>query len=60
MPESVIRHDWTLQEVQALFDLPFNDLLFRAQLVHRRLRVLLHFVRDCPPCDDPRGNGVHT
>jgi len=35
MPESVIRHDWTLQEVQALFDLPFNDLLFRAQLVHR-------------------------
>ena len=25
----------TLQEIQALFDLPFNDLLFKAQTVHR-------------------------
>jgi len=33
---SDIRHDWTLAEVQALFALPFNDLLFRAQAVHRR------------------------
>ncbi|WP_271274584.1 biotin synthase BioB [Aliamphritea hakodatensis] len=32
---SAIRHDWTKDEVQALFDLPFNDLLFQAQLVHR-------------------------
>ncbi len=31
-----IRHDWTHKEVQALFDLPFNDLLFRAQTVHRQ------------------------
>lgn len=31
-----IRHDWTNEEVQALFDLPFNDLLFQAQLVHRQ------------------------
>ena len=31
-----VRHDWTLVEVQALFTLPFNDLLFRAQAVHRR------------------------
>jgi biotin synthase len=31
-----IRHDWTLTEVQALFALPFNDLLFRAHSVHRR------------------------
>ena len=30
------RHDWTRAELQALFDLPFNDLLFEAQLVHRR------------------------
>jgi biotin synthase len=30
-----IRHDWTLQEARALFDLPFNDLIFRAQTVHR-------------------------
>lgn len=30
-----LRHDWRLDEVQALFALPFNDLLFRAQAVHR-------------------------
>ncbi|HEV7165258.1 MAG TPA: biotin synthase BioB [Gammaproteobacteria bacterium] len=35
MPPDV-RHDWTLAEVRALFALPFNDLLFRAQAVHRR------------------------
>jgi biotin synthase len=29
------RHDWRSEEVQALFALPFNDLLFRAQEVHR-------------------------
>lgn len=32
---SSIRHDWTREEAIALFDLPFNDLLFRAQTVHR-------------------------
>ncbi|MCB9948416.1 MAG: biotin synthase BioB [Rhodospirillaceae bacterium] len=30
------RHDWTRVEAQALYDAPFNDLLFRAHLVHRR------------------------
>jgi len=30
-----IRHDWTREEVEALFALPFNDLLFAAQSVHR-------------------------
>jgi len=29
------RHDWTREEVQALFALPFNDLLFQAHTVHR-------------------------
>nr|WP_207787712.1 biotin synthase BioB [Candidatus Thiosymbion oneisti] len=29
------RHDWSLDEIAALFDQPFNDLLFRAQSVHR-------------------------
>jgi biotin synthase len=29
------RHDWTMQEARALFELPFNDLVFRAQSVHR-------------------------
>jgi biotin synthase len=31
-----LRHDWRLEEVAALFGLPFNDLLFQAQTVHRR------------------------
>ncbi|PAV24549.1 biotin synthase BioB [Tamilnaduibacter salinus] len=35
MTAATIRHDWTLSEIQALFDLPFNDLMFRAQAVHR-------------------------
>jgi biotin synthase len=32
---SVIRHDWQTGEIEALFDKPFNDLLFEAQQVHR-------------------------
>ena len=31
-----VRHDWTREEAQALYDAPFNDLLFKAQTVHRR------------------------
>ena len=31
-----IRHDWTVAEVNALFSLPFNDLLFQAQTIHRQ------------------------
>jgi biotin synthase len=31
----MIRHDWRRDEVMALFALPFNDLLFQAQQVHR-------------------------
>ncbi len=31
-----IRHDWSRQEVEALFALPFSDLLFAAQTLHRR------------------------
>lgn len=31
-----IRNDWTLAEVEALFALPFNDLLFKAQTIHRK------------------------
>ena len=30
-----IRHDWTYEEVKALYEMPFNDLLFQAQTVHR-------------------------
>lgn len=39
-PEAVqandeLRHDWSRKEIEQLFNLPFNDLLFHAQLVHR-------------------------
>ena len=34
--DACLRHDWTRAEAQAIYDLPFNDLLFRAQSVHRR------------------------
>jgi len=30
-----LRHDWTLDEIQALLDRPLNDLLFAAQTAHR-------------------------
>jgi len=30
-----VRHDWSRQQVLELFALPFNDLLFTAQTVHR-------------------------
>ena len=29
------RHDWTLDEVSGLFDLPFTELVFQAAAVHR-------------------------
>ncbi len=32
---AVIRHDWTREQVLALFDLPFPELVFRAATVHR-------------------------
>ncbi|WP_321326899.1 biotin synthase BioB [Thiomicrorhabdus sp.] len=31
-----IRHDWTLEEIRAIMDQPFNDLMFQAQTVHRQ------------------------
>jgi biotin synthase len=31
-----LRHDWRRAEVEALFELPFNDLLFQAQSLHRQ------------------------
>lgn len=30
-----IRHDWTVADIQALLDLPFPELMFRAQTIHR-------------------------
>ncbi|RJG17955.1 biotin synthase BioB [Alcanivorax profundi] len=36
-PESqtAVRHDWKRSEIEALFALPFNDLLFQAAAIHR-------------------------
>lgn len=31
-----LRHDWHYNEIKALFDQPFNDLMFQAQSVHRQ------------------------
>jgi biotin synthase len=42
-----VRHDWTRGEIAALFHLPFPDLMFHAQRVHR-----LHF--------DPREVQIST
>jgi biotin synthase len=42
-----VRHDWTRAEVRALFGLPFPDLMFQAQTVHR-----MHF--------DPRAVQIST
>ena len=30
------RHDWSQQEIEALYALPFNDLMFQAQTIHRQ------------------------
>jgi biotin synthase len=32
----ILRHDWSRDEILRLFDLPFNDLLFQAQTIHRQ------------------------
>ncbi|MGB5718121.1 MAG: biotin synthase BioB [Gammaproteobacteria bacterium] len=34
--ENVVRHDWSRDQVRAVFNLPFNELLFQAQTLHRQ------------------------
>jgi biotin synthase len=34
--QTTFRHDWQRDEVQTLYNLPFSDLLFRAQGIHRQ------------------------
>jgi len=34
-PLTAARHDWTLAQAEALFALPFSDLIYAAQQVHR-------------------------
>jgi biotin synthase len=45
--DGIARHDWTRADVSALFELPFPDLIFHAQRVHR-----MHF--------DPREVQIST
>jgi biotin synthase len=33
--QQTIRHNWTRQEIRAIYDLPLTELLFRAQSTHR-------------------------
>ena len=35
-PETGVRNDWILDEVKTIFELSFNELLFKAQTVHRQ------------------------
>ncbi|MGX9855496.1 biotin synthase BioB [Limimaricola variabilis] len=68
----MIRHDWTRAEAQAIFDQPFNDLLFQAQTVHRQnfdpnkvQRSRLSNIKtggcaeDCAYCSQSARNGSH-
>ena len=32
-----IKNDWKLDEIRALFEMPFNDLLFKAHSIHREV-----------------------
>jgi len=34
--EIVVRHDWSRDEVRAIYELPFNELLFQAHSLHRQ------------------------
>ncbi len=65
------RIDWTRAEIRALFDLPFTELLFRAQTVHRahhavnevQLCTLLSIKtggcpEDCGYCSQSAHNGT--
>lgn len=35
-PPPIKRRDWTREEIQAIFDSPLMDLVFRAAVVHRQ------------------------
>lgn len=36
MINAELRHDWSRQEISQMMNLPFNELMFQAQLVHRQ------------------------
>jgi biotin synthase len=37
---AAVRHDWTVEEVEALYTKPFLDLIFEAQTIHRQHHAL--------------------
>jgi biotin synthase len=37
--QSIIRHNWTFEETELLYELPFLDLLDKARTIHRRYLV---------------------
>ena len=66
-----LRHDWKIDEITALYGLPFNELLFQAQSVHRQyfspnevqISTLLSIktggcAEDCKYC--PQSSHYHT
>src|SRR5512132_374359 len=68
---AVLRMSWTRSDIEALFDLPFADLMYRAQQVHRayhspnvvQLSTLLSIKtggcpEDCAYC--PQARRYHT
>jgi biotin synthase len=34
--DGAVRHDWTRAEIRELFALPFPDLIYQAQTLHRQ------------------------
>ena len=36
MAVTPLRHDWSVEEIAELFDLPFSDLMYQAQTLHRQ------------------------
>ena len=48
MPDSLsddtVRHNWTRDEIAALFDLPLPELIFQAQLAHRRMLAEIEII----------------
>ena len=36
MINAICRHDWTIKEVELMYEMPFMDLIFNAQTIHRQ------------------------
>ena len=65
----ILRTDWNIDEIEVLFDLPFTDLIFKAQSIHRQnfdphsvqISTLLSIKtgacpEDCSYCSQSAGN----